>query len=133
VEVFCTYCSAFKDESEEDLPAIERYQSTRINSIYVASLNVGVGFLILSGKYGLVKACDTIPYYDHLLIASEVPEHTRKVTEQLKARDVKKLVFFTKPISEDKNVRPYMDCIQFACQQAQVEFCLIEISLRVYD
>ena len=133
MDVFSTYCSALKDESKGELPVIERYQSTRIDSIYAAALSAGVGFLILSGEYGLIKPCDPIPYYDHLLIASEVPEHTRKVMGQLNALDIKKLVFFTKPITEDRNVKPYLDCIQFACQQAEVAFFLIELSLRVYD
>jgi hypothetical protein len=116
--VFCTYCSRDKDHSERELPAIQRYQSRRITSVYCAAKSLGLGFLILSGKYGILKPCDSIPDYDHLLQPSEVSEHSNLVADQLETLGVKDLVFFTKSASD---VKPYCECIKLASEKAGIE------------
>lgn len=85
--VFCTYCSDDKDRSHEELPAIQRYRSNRIQSVYNAAMSLGFKFLILSGEYGILEASDPIPYYDHLLQSSEVSEHTKRVADQMEAQN----------------------------------------------
>ena len=125
---FCTYCSKDKNQSEGELPAIQRYRSTRINSVFAAAMNLGLEFLILSGEYGILAPCDPIPDYAHLLLPSEVPEHSKLVATQLEALGVKDLVFFTRPDSIDPNVKPYCDCIKSACQLAKIELKYIYIS-----
>jgi len=125
--VFCTTCSAEKDRSEGELPAIQRYQSPRIESVYAAARSLGLEFLILSGKYGILKPSDPIPYYDHLLQSSEVSEHSKKVADQLEALGVKDLVFFTRPSSDDENVKPYRDCIRIASQKAGIELKFVDL------
>ncbi len=77
--IFCTYCSAKKDRSQGELPAIQRYRSHRIKSVYIAAVSLGLKFLILSGEYVILEPSDPIPYYDHLLQSSEVSEHSKKV------------------------------------------------------
>ena len=128
---FCTYCSAEKDHSQEELPAIQRYRSHRINSVYSAALSLGLEFLILSGEYGMLKPSDPIPYYAYLLIATEVPEHAKKVAAQLKALGVKDIVFFTKPLEEDENLKSYHDCIKLASQKAGAELKFVELRSHV--
>ena len=125
---FCTYCSAEKDRSQGELPAIQRYRSPRINTVYSAALILGLDFLILSGEYGMLKPNDPIPYYAHLLIASEVPGHAKRVTDQLDAFGVKDLIFFTKSLEEDKNLKPYHDCIKSASQKAGTELKFVELT-----
>jgi hypothetical protein len=124
---FCTYCSAEKDGSQGELPAIQRYRSHRINSVYSAALSLGLEFLILSGEYGMLEPSDPIPYYSHLLIAPEVPAHAKKVANQLEGLEVKDLIFFARPLEEDKNLKPYLDCIRLASQEAGVELKIVEI------
>jgi hypothetical protein len=53
---YCTYCSAEKKYSDSSTPAIELYKSERIRNVYTKSKDDGAGFVILSGKYGLVEA-----------------------------------------------------------------------------
>lgn len=115
---FCTYCSKDKDDSKGDMPAIQRYQSTRINSVYSAAMSLGFRFIILSGEFGLLEPCEPIPYYDHLLLSSEVAEHSNLVANQLDSLGLKELIFFTRkaPI-----VKPYRDCIKIACNKAGVD------------
>ena len=126
--VFCTYCSAKKDRSQGELPAIQRYRSHRIKSVYIAARSLGLKFLILSGKYGILEPSDPIPYYDHLLQSSEVSEHSKKVADQLEALGVKNLIFFTRSFSDDENLKPYFDCIKFASQKAGIELKFVELA-----
>ena len=129
--VFCTYCSAEKNRSQGELPAIQRYRSPRINSVYSAALSLGLEFLILSGEYGMLKPSDPIPYYAHLLIAPEVPEHAQKVAAQLEALGVKDLIFFTRPLAEDKNLKPYHNCIKLASQKAGAGLKFVELIINI--
>ena len=129
--VFCTHCSAEKDRSQGELPAIQRYRSSRINSVHSAALNLGLEFLILSGEYGMLKPSDPIPYYAHLLVASEVPKHAKKVADQLDALGVKDLIFFTRTLEEDKNLKPYHDCIELASLKAETELKFVELTSNV--
>lgn len=124
---FCTYCSAEMDRSQGELPAIQRYRSYRINSVHSVALSLGLKFLILSGEYGMLEPSDPIPYSAHLLIAPEVPELAKRVADQLKALGMKDLIFFARSLEEDKNLKPYLDCIRLASQEARVELKIVEI------
>ena len=90
-------------------------------------MSLGFRFLILSGKYGLLEANDPIPYYDHLLLSSEVSEHAIRVADQLEALGVKQLIFFTRSLADDENVKPYIDCIKFASLKVGVNLKIIEL------
>jgi len=126
--VFCTYCSAEKDRSQEELPAIQRYRSNRIQSVYGAAKSLGYKFLILSGRYGLLEPDDQIPYYDHLLQSSEVSEHTKTVADHLEALGVKEIIFFTKSFSDDENMKPYIDCIKGASRKVGIELKFVKLT-----
>jgi hypothetical protein len=128
--VFCTYCSADKDLSPGELPAIQRYRSRRINSVYTAAKGLGLRCLILSGEYGLLEPFDEIPYYEHLLLFSEVPEHSKKVADQLEALGVQDIIFFTRSLSDDPNLKPYFDCLRSASQKAEVDLKFVYLSTR---
>jgi hypothetical protein len=130
MKVFSTYCSADKNQSRDPLPAIERYHSGRIRSLYNAALSLGAGFVILSGRYGLLDPCEPIPYYDKRLNAAEVPSHANTVARQLGSMRITEVVFFSRPVSEDPNIEPYIDCIKLACDQAGVLIVIIEVSKR---
>ena len=119
--VFCTYCSGNKDHSEGEMPAIRRYLSSRINSVFAAAMNLGLGFVIISGEYGILDPCDPIPDYAHLLVLEEVPKHSELVAGQLATLGTDDLVFFTKRESADPNVKPYCESISRACKKAGVE------------
>lgn len=125
--VFCTYCSAKKDRSLGELPAIQRYQSHRIKSVYIAAISLGYKFLILSGKYGILEPSDPIPYYDHLLQPSEVSELSKRVADQLEALGVKNITFFTRSFSDDENLKPYFNCIKFASQKKGIKLKFVDL------
>ncbi|NIM92931.1 MAG: hypothetical protein GTO18_04380 [Anaerolineales bacterium] len=125
---FCTYCSAEKNHAPGDLPAIKRYLSQRIRSVYATALSAGIPFFILSGEFGLLEPCDPIPDYEHLLVQSEVNIHAELVAGQFQDFGVKGFVFFTVPVSQDPNVAPYIECMKAACERAGVEMSIVEIS-----
>lgn len=125
--VFCTYCSTKKDRSQGKLPAIQRYQSHRIKSVYIAAMSLGLKFLILSGKHGILEPSDPIPYYDHLLQSSEVLEHSKRVADRLEALGEKDLIFFARSFSDDENVKPYIDCIKYASQKAGIALKFVDL------
>jgi hypothetical protein len=127
MKVFSTYCSADKNRSEDPLPAIERYRSGRIRTLYSAALSLGAGFVILSGEYGLLDPCEPIPYYDKRLDPAEVPSHASTVARQLRSRGIDSVVFFSRAVSGDPNIEPYIDCIALACEKAGVQIVVVEV------
>jgi len=125
---YCTYCSAEKDYSEMTLPAIERYESSRITSVYNKAIEEGVGFVILSGKYGILNTQQSIDYYDHLLVTSELEQHASLIATQFKTKGITKLVFFTESVSKDPNVKPYIDCIKQGAAKSEVALEIRELA-----
>ncbi len=119
---FCTYCSKNKHETAGNLPAIELYDSPRIRRVHEAAQIVGAGFLILSGKFGLLAPATPIPFYDHLLIAEEVGSLVEIVMPQLEATGVDGVVYFTVSFSDDEFVRPYHDTLASACARMRLPF-----------
>jgi hypothetical protein len=99
------------------LPAIQRYLGPRVKSVHAAAKSLGLEFLILSGKYGVLEPSDSIPCYDHLLKPSEVLEHSKLVADQLEALGVQDIIFFTRLGSV---VEPYRDSIESACEIAGI-------------
>jgi hypothetical protein len=118
--VYCTYCSTNKNTSESPLPAIDLYKSERIKSVLELSKKDSAGFVILSGKYGLIDAEEIIEAYDHLLVATEVGKHAEKVANQMKLRELEEIVFYMNAVENDKNLLPYLDCISSACNSIGV-------------
>ncbi len=40
---------------------------------------------------------------------------------------IEEMVFFSRPVSEDPNIEPYVNCIKLACDQAGVLIAIIEV------
>jgi vancomycin permeability regulator SanA len=80
-----------KKRDETPIPAIERYKSIRIQTVFSLAKEQGIKFLILSGDYGLLEAKDKIDFYDHLLLEHEVEKKALFVSAQLKEKKFLKL------------------------------------------
>lgn len=134
---FCTYCSAAKAPGPELLPAISRYQSRRIGAVHEAARQVGADFFILSGKFGMLKPEDLIPYYDHLMVGGDVPAMVLLVASQLKnireATGLETLIFFSHGTTIDPQLAPYHQCLQEAGQIARVSVVLIDLQESITD
>lgn len=126
---YCTYCSAAKNQRKQKLPAIQLYKSKRIESVLQSAENDGIQFLILSGKYGLVEPDEEIDYYDHLLLPSEVDEHSILVASQLKLKKITKLLFLMNNPKFDNNLIAYRDCMKKACAKIGIPLIIKEVHL----
>lgn len=114
-----TTCCAEKDPSEGFLPAIERYLSDRINWVYRESQRSGLPLLIFSGKFGLLKPTDPIPWYDHALQMDEVEKLLPLLVSQLEKMAITRGSFYAR--SPDlPGWKPYHDSLERACKLVRV-------------
>ncbi len=127
MDAFCTYCCKDKTKEPGEIPAIERYQSSRIRAVYSAALSVGQLFLILSGEYGLLRPCRPIRWYDHLLQEDEIKPLSQTVAGQLRQAGVQRVFYFTKAVKDDPVLRRYFDTIELACKSAGVQVALLAL------
>jgi hypothetical protein len=126
---FCTYCSAEKNTEPGKVPAIHRYLSARIEKVYAAASQLGIGFFILSGEFGLIPPEQSIPWYDHLLQPEEVSGLAERMVKQIQEHRITGIVYFTKPMVQDHQVHPYHDALATACNQIPCPFFVVEVDL----
>ena len=124
--IYCTYCSAEKNQSKSNISAIDLYKSTRIANVFESACASGINMVILSGKYGIIPAQQEIKPYDHFLIAEEVYTHSDLVANQMKGLGITELIFFTNRVENDSNLKPYHTCIKKACKNAGVRLSIEE-------
>ena len=128
ITVFVTYCSAKKNHQSDLMPAVERYQSKRIRKVYSAAQELGVNFYILSGKYGIIGSRDLIPDYDYRLVSGDIPECSQKIEKQLKILKIEQIIFFMRPLSENRTVKPYLESIQLACRKSNISLTVVNLT-----
>jgi len=110
-----TYCSRDKSPAPGLLPAAARYLSSRIRKVQALAAREGCEFRILSGKYGLLRPSEPIPYYDHLLCPGEVAALVQRVAEQLASQPSRDLRYYTRQSDTEAAVRPYLSVMEQAC------------------
>lgn len=121
--VLVTYCSRRKSKEPGEIPAIQRYCSPRIAAAALRAQELGADFRILSGVFGILKAEDPLPYYDHLLAENEIAAMVDMVTPSLSVYDE---VIFASVIGDF--VAPYRAVLEQATRQVGIR--LVEIALQ---
>jgi len=119
--VFCTYCSARKDQRSGLLPALERYTSSRIRRVASMAADARTPFLIFSGRFGFLDPQHPIPAYDQLLQPSEVSVLAEVTAAQLKEKQVDAIRYFTEPL-DSPTLIPYADAVGKAAELAGARF-----------
>lgn len=114
-----TYCSKEKDRTRKDLPAIQRYDSGRINKVKALAEEKEENFAILSGKYGLIGPEEEIPFYDELLRARNIPQLITGVKNFLEAKNVEKVLYHTRKVENER--KPYFKLVKNACEGLDIE------------
>lgn len=122
MKIYCTYCSGDKKNNPYWLSALERYNSERIRKVYSFSVKDKVEFHILSGLFGLIHHQHEIMYYNYLLPINEVEHLSKIVAFQIHNYKISKLIYYTKSIKEDPDIRSYYDTIITACNYARIKF-----------
>jgi len=118
---YFTYCSKDKNASASELSALDRYVSERIAHVHELSRTDKADFFILSGQFGVLRAQEKIPNYDHLLLQSEVEAMTARVEDQLRNLGLKSIRFFTADPNVQMAVKPYGLVMKQACLNLNIE------------
>ena len=126
MKILCTYCSAEKQTVVDNVPAISRYISKRIDWVAEQADKQNRQLLILSGKYGIIPDTQSIPHYDHLLTQQEVTAHAQKVASQIKEHGITHITFYTRSLQQDPNVAAYINCITQAAELAKADLVVEE-------
>ena len=116
----CTICCREKDRAEAALPAIGRYRSGRIQTVFHMAEKEGLEFAILSGKFGLLHPEDLIPYYDKLLTEEDIPALNRQMAEFLRENPARGIIFLPPDPRSDSKVMPYIKCMRRAARKAKI-------------
>lgn len=130
MKIICTYCSKEKSTEIKPLPAIKRYRSKRIHYIHEIAKKRAIPFYILSGKFGLISATESIANYDHLLKYSEVNSHTQLVKNQISKANITAIEYYTMDLADQPNLKPYLACIQKAMNFKEIMITLIDESFN---
>lgn len=127
--LYLTYCSKEKREDVGDLPAIERYISNRIDRVSGNAAAAGCHFMILSGSFGFLDRQDPLPYYDHLMLADEVPAMVLIVANQIKSfsatRGSPPSTIKYYEVQEDPFVGPYKRLVQLICEKFSIDLEIV--------
>lgn len=118
MKILCSYCSAEKLEDDNPLPAVERYLSKRLRTLWRRGRAQGTPLHILSGEFGLLGAEEPIPWYDHLLRPDEAAPLAFGVAARLRELGVDAVEYHTASPVEHPQVRPYFAAIRAACEAA---------------
>lgn len=127
--VFCTYCSARKDQRSGLQPALERYISSRIRRVALLAADAAAPFLIFSGRFGFLDPQHPIPAYDHLLQPLEVHALAQVAAAQLEEKQVDAIRYFTEPL-DSPTLIPYADAVRKAAELAGARFELVVLKER---
>jgi len=118
---YVTYCSGRKRMDEEEIEAIQRYQSSRIDEVYEIHRE---DTIILSGVYGLLETNEKIPYYDHLLQWNEIGQLKEKVIKQIQNKKINKIVFYKKWL----NQLQYQAIIMMATSELKIPLEIVDLT-----
>lgn len=122
---YITYCSKEKKKSARPLSALERYQSPRIHQVHDEAERDGADFRILSGRFGLIRGDERIPWYDHLLQSSEVGKMVERVAQGLAG--YREAVFFYR---EGDYIEPYAETMRRAAESGKIRFRMQPIRIE---
>jgi hypothetical protein len=128
-----TTCSKDKDEREIPLQAIQRYTDKRISYVHMISEKRSLPMVIFSGKYGILKTDDTIPFYDLKLEAELVNEMVEKVVPQFEKLNVTEVDFYGLNEIEYDGWEPYYAVIKKCCKQLNVKLNIFYLNENEYE
>jgi hypothetical protein len=125
---YITYCSKEKKMNAGLLPALERYHDLRIEKVKLFADTDREDFRILSGEFGLLKANDEIPWYDHLLQPEEIEKMAEKVARQLLSEETpEEVLFFMQSPRVDAYALRYAQVMELAAELAGLKIRLVEL------
>lgn len=125
---YITHCCKQKNENIKLLNAIDRYLASYILYVNKMAKIEKKDFMIFSGKYGLLKPNQKIPYYDKLLTYDDFESLEPVVNKQIIEYNITKITFFHIGIKYDKKVKVYVDFIKNICDKNNVSLDTITLN-----
>ena len=122
MKIYLTNCCKDKRKDSEPLEVLKRYISDRIEYVYEKSRKDNTEFRVLSGKFGLLKFKDKIPYYDHQLQLKDLTQLKKVLLEQLKSQKIDSVVFFSRDPNKFLDLKLYIGVIQQTCAELNIFF-----------
>jgi len=120
MEIYLTICCEKKKKDKGVMRAIERYNYPRINRIYSKSKEDGINFRILSGKFGLLKIDDKIPWYDNELSEDSFRKLKELVKSQIVKEKISNITFFMRDLRKNPEWKPYFSLIKEVCVELEI-------------
>ncbi len=118
-----TICCAEKDKTKGKIPAIDRYLSSRIQSVYEKALSKKVPMLIFSGKFGFISPNEKIPWYDKLLKMEEVESLLPFFVRTLKRHNIYEMIAYMKPRNKE-GWEAYYKAIESCCETLGIKLSI---------
>jgi hypothetical protein len=112
--VYIALSSARQMDIPGEMPTIERYTAARIHDVYRRSQRDDVGFRVLSGALGLLKAADPIALIDHSMHVENVAVVAHKIATQIDQQSIGALIVHTSRIEDNPRALIYLGCVQIA-------------------
>ncbi|MBN1162746.1 hypothetical protein JXA34_03310 [Patescibacteria group bacterium] len=128
-----TTCSKDKDASEIPLPAIQRYTDKRISYVHMISEKRSLPMIIFSGKFGILKTDDLIPFYDLKLEEKLVNEMVEKVVLQFEKLNATEIDFYGLDVNTHVDWEPYYAVIKDSCEQLDIKLNIINLDEGDYE
>jgi hypothetical protein len=119
MHILLTTCTARKRPEPGPLPAGERYLDPRIDAARSRARQRGLPLFIFSGVYGLLGDADPVPWYDHALQPTEVPDRAQALAATLRQRGIGTVTALLEA-RDQPGWAPYHDALSMGCQQAGV-------------
>ena len=118
MKIYLTICNKEKRYDKRLLEAVKRYSYPRINKIYAMAKKDEVEFRIFSGKFGLLKPKDKIPWYDQKLNIKYTSKLKKLVEGQLKKENIREIIFF---INRSTCWKPYISVIEKVSRNLKIK------------
>ena len=127
--ILVTYCTGQKNETETPLPAVQLYNSDRIDAVAMAAKSLNLSFYILSGKFGLINSEEAIEYYDHRLTEKEVEVHAKLIESQIKTNGIRSILYFVNSSNIDPLNKAYISCLKLAATTSNIALTITEFDI----
>ena len=69
----------------------------------------------------MVDPNEEISFYDHLLMSTEIENHSDLIASQLISKNISTIEFYMNSVERDNNLQAYIDCISKACAKSSIQ------------
>ena len=109
-----------KNRARKNLEAIKRYDSERIDQVKTVADQRNEEFTILSGKYGVIRPEEKIPFHDEMVREMNISELLTHVKNFLQSKNVDEVIYYSADLEGERI--PYLKLLKTACDTLDIDF-----------